>query len=149
MPDLKRINDAIIKKSFPELIDEDIKVCYRKVKNYVAICNIERDNYRIEVSIEMEGSPVKVLTGICAHEDCHIVKDKLFNSYQSKKDRKLYRSKIFKTLQERDTDLQVILRGYGQELLAFKKYTEKMGFQFYKEDGLSIGEVQKLLYIRF
>jgi hypothetical protein len=54
-------------------------------------------------------------------------------------------SKRYKTLDERNTDLEVLLRGYGEDLLAFLEYSEKEGYPHYKEDGLSIRELKILL----
>ena len=48
-------------------------------------------------------------------------------------------------MDERNIDLQVILRGYGPQLLSFLRYSEEKGFPHYKEDGLSIRELSLLL----
>jgi hypothetical protein len=54
-------------------------------------------------------------------------------------------SKRYKTLDERNTDLEVILRGFGKDLLVFLEFSEKEGYPHYKEDGLSIRELKILI----
>lgn len=145
MPSLQKINNAIIDEGFPELRDDDIQVSYRSLKNFLAICILENKHYCIYVSPEMKGSPNIVLSGILVHENCHMLKEKHMNNYQRKKDKRFYKSKIFKTLDERNTDLEAILRGYGREILAYKKYAEEMGLPYYEEDGLSVREIEKII----
>ena len=57
-------------------------------------------------------------------------------------------SKRYKILDERNTDLEVILRGFAKELLAFLECSEKSGYPLFKEDGLSIREVRALISIQ-
>ena len=81
-----------------------------------------------------------------AHELGHISKELMLKKEQTLMDKMIYRrSKTYKTLDERNTDLQTILRGYGPQLLSLLIYNEEKGFPHYKENGLSIREVSLLL----
>ena len=97
----------------------------------------------------MKKAPVDVLEGGLAHELSHIIIEKRTNENPKWRDFLAYRiSKKYKALDERNTDVEVILRGYGPKLLSFLEYAEKLGFPHYKEDGLSIRELQKILGAR-
>jgi hypothetical protein len=83
-----------------------------------------------------------ILIGGIAHELSHIIRDrnetfveKLFYKFSAR-----YRESI-----ERDIDTEVILRGVGKELLSFTKYSCKEWSHHYKEDGLSLRELEKLV----
>ena len=97
----------------------------------------------------MKKAPKDIVLGGFAHELAHILTDKRQSQVLKLIDSLAYKiSKRYKTLDERNTDLQVIIRGYGPQLLAFLEYSEEKGFPHYKEDGLSIREVKAILYAR-
>ena len=95
----------------------------------------------------MNASP-QVIIGGFAHEFSHILLEKTAHERVISRDILAYRlSKRYKTLDERNTDLEVILRGFGKDLLVFLEFSEKEGYPHYKEDGLSIREVKILIEI--
>ncbi|HEV8515829.1 MAG TPA: hypothetical protein VGQ59_21255, partial [Cyclobacteriaceae bacterium] len=81
-----------------------------------------------------------------AHELCHIIEERKLGTRRSLADKLAYKiSTRYKTLDERNTDIQVVLRGYGAELLEFMTFAEQKGFDFYEEDGLAVRELKVLL----
>jgi hypothetical protein len=149
MNDLKVILDSIIKGAFPELLAEDIKIEYKKLKDAMFEYGmLSYEGAYIEVDKSLKDAPINVLIGGIVHELAHILTDIKIGKNQSIKDRLAYKiSTRYKTLDERNTDLEVILRGYGKELFEFLIYSEKTGYDHYKEDGLSIRELKILLNV--
>lgn len=147
MNNLSEIRDKVIKSGFPELMSEDIQVEYKKLEDAVFECGgLTEEGFYIEVDKSMENAPESVIEGGFAHELSHILIDKTQGIGLTLRDglaRTL--SKRYKTLDERNTDLQVIIRGYGGQLLSFLEYSDKKDFPHYKEDGLSIREVKQIL----
>jgi hypothetical protein len=147
MHDLGLIRDRIIKKAFPELMDEDIQVEYAKLEDaLLEYASLTGEGFYIEVDESLKKAPIEVLEGGFAHELSHILVDKTAGITATIRDRLAYSiSERYKTLDERNTDVNVVIRGYGSQLLAFLEYAEKEGFPHYKEDGLSILEVRAIL----
>jgi hypothetical protein len=146
MNNLEEIRDYTIKKGFPELLAENITISYAHLKDAFLICgDLKDEGYFIKVTPILKKAPKDVIIGGVAHELAHILDAQSRNKHEKATDAKLYRfSKTYRTMTERNTDLQTIIRDFGAELLAFMKYYEKTE-PHYKEDGLSIREIQKLL----
>lgn len=147
MQNLAEVRDRVIKKGFLELMDEDIQVEYKNLDDaLLEYCGLTSDGYSIEVDASMKNAPIDVMEGGFAHELSHILTD-LGEARSSKRRDRWARiiSKRYRTLDERNTDLQVIIRGFGSQLLAFLEYSQEKGFDHYKEDGLSIREVRAIL----
>ncbi len=146
MHDLEGLRDNVIRKGFMELIAEDIQIEYQELDDALfEYGSLTEEGYFIEVDESLKDASEDVLVGGLAHELSHILTDKFLDGKLQLRDRLAYRiSKRYKTLDERNTDLQVILRGFAYELLIFLEYTENKGFPHYKEDGLSIREVKVL-----
>ncbi len=147
MNDLTHIRDQVIRRGFPELLAEDIQVEYKYLKDALLEYGLlTEEGFYIEVDESLTNAPVQVLTGGFAHELSHMLVDKNFKDHSISRDRFAYKiSKRYKTLDERNTDLEVILRGFGKDLLIFLEYSEKKGYPHYREDGLSIREVEILI----
>jgi len=147
MNDLVRIRDKVIQRGFPELLAEDIQVEYKHLKDaLLEYGSLTEEGFYIEVDESLQNASEQVLAGGLAHELSHILVEKNLEGRAISVDGLAYRlSKRYKTLDERNTDLEVILRGFGKDLLAFLEYAEKEGCPHYKEDGLSIREVKILV----
>lgn len=146
---LREILDDVIKRAFPELLSEDIKIEYKKLKDAMLEYGmLSSEGAYIEVDKSLKEAPVNVIQGGMAHELAHILIDLKIGKRKSLNDKLAYRiSKRYKTLDERNTDLEVILRGFGSELCEFLIYCEKEGYDHYKEDGLSLRELKILLKV--
>ena len=147
MQNLDEIRDKVIKKGFLELMDEDIQVEYKDLDDALfEYCGLTSDGYCIEVDNSMKDAPTDVMEGGFAHEFSHILTDIEAARSFRRRDRWARRiSKRYKTLDERNTDLHAIIRGFGPQLLAFLEYSHEKGLDHYKEDGLSIREVKAIL----
>ncbi len=147
MNDLKHIRDHVIQRGFPELLAEDIQVEFKKLKDALLEYGLlTEEGFYVEVDESLMNAPKQVLIGGFAHELSHMLVDKNCKDHTISRDRFAYKiSKRYKTLDERNTDLEVILRGFGKDLLVFLEYSEKEGYPHYKEDGLSIREVKILI----
>jgi hypothetical protein len=144
---LAKIRDNIIIKNFPELMDDDIQVEYNNLEDALfEYGELSEEGFYIEVDESLKDAPEEVIEGGLAHELSHILTDKKEHRNLNFRDRLAYKFSLnYRTLDERNTDFLVIIRGYGNQLLTFLKYAEKKGFPHYKEDGLSIREIEALL----
>ncbi len=147
MHNLEKLRDRVIRRGFLELMAEDIQVEYRELEDALfEYGSLTEEGYFIEADESLKEAPEDVLIGGLAHELSHILTDMFLEKKLRLRDKLAYRiSKRYKTLDERNTDLQVILRGFANELLSFLEYAENKGFPHYQEDGLSIREVDVLL----
>jgi hypothetical protein len=146
MANLRKTLEDVIAKSFPELKTEEIQVKYERMDSLMAYTP-ENEGFTISVDFTLKKAPKGVLEGGFAHECGHLIDELRLPKNTLKCDGNLYKKfKRYKILDERNTDLEVILRGYGKQLLAFKEYAEHLGYPYFKEDGLSIREVKKLIY---
>lgn len=150
MHDLTAIANGIVRKNFPELMDEDIQVKYKSLDDAVMqCCKLQSDGFYLEVDTTVQEAPVEVIEGGLAHEFAHIVEERKKSLFDTLRDRIAYKiSPRYRRLTERNTDIETIMRGYGAQLLVFLQYCETKGFPHYLEDGLSIREVQQLLNVR-
>ncbi len=149
MNNLKNVRDTVIENGFPELMDEDIRIEYSSLEDALLVYGeLTEEGFYIEVDTSLNDAPKEVIEGGIAHELSHILIEKL----QKEKgilDRIAYRiSPQYRILDERNTDLLVVLRGYGSHLLSFLKYSEERGYQHYKEDGLSIREIKQIMSLK-
>lgn len=144
---LENIIKTIIKDSFPELMNEDIQIEWKDLKDaLMEYGGLSVDGFYIEVDKSLKKANKKVLIGGIAHELCHILEDIKLGKEKSLRSRIAYKiSRRYKTLDERNTDLQVIIRGYGKELLEFMKFSIENGYDYYKEDGLSAMEIEAII----
>ena len=147
MNDLASIRDHVISEAFSELMAEDIQIEYKKLEDALLDCGqLTSEGYYIEVDEVLQDAPQEVLEGGLAHEFAHLVVRKDENSSPKTMNWIAYRfCPRYRILNERNTDLEVIMRGYGHQLLAFLEYAECQGFPYYREDGLSAREIGRLL----
>jgi hypothetical protein len=145
--DLSKTLNAVINRGFPELLGEDIQIEYLDLRSsLMSYGELTREGFYIEVDNSLSESPQEVLMGGIAHECAHIVVDKASGRKRLPGDMIAYRiSKRYKTLDERNTDVEVILRGFGRELASFLRYSEKLKLSHFREDGLSIREIEILI----
>lgn len=146
MNELKVIRDSVIKTGFPELMDEDIHIEYSSLEDALLVYGeLTEEGFYIEVDASLKNVSEAIVEGGIAHELSHILIDRS-QKEKSILDRIAYSiSPNYRVLDERNTDLLTIIRGFGPQLLSFLKYSEKEGYPHYKEDGLSIREMEQIL----
>ncbi len=147
MNDLALLRDQVIQRGFPELFAEDIQVEYNHLEDaLLEYGTLNPEGFYIEVDESLMNASPQVIIGGLAHEFSHILVEKSSQERMISRDMLAYRlSKRYKTLDERNTDLEVILRGFGKDLLVFLEFSEKEGYPHYKEDGLSLRELKILI----
>lgn len=148
MNDLAQIRDDVIKEGFPELMDVDVQIEWKKLQDaLMEYGGLTKEGYYIEVDESLRGcDDVEIIQGGLAHEFVHVIADiKMKTRAVIRRDRFARKiSKEYRRLDERNTDLEVLVRGFGQRLLKFLRYAEEKGFPYYQEDGLSIREVEAI-----
>ena len=143
---LKQILDDIISKGFPELLNESIEIEVVKQDDCLMSYGSYKDDmgFFIEVDDKLKDAPEDVLRGGIAHELAHISHEKvnrlgIFDSF-------LYKhSERFRLLDERNTDLEVIFRGFGTDLLKFLEFRDTLGYSDADYEGLNKREIRQLL----
>jgi hypothetical protein len=102
--------------------------------------------FRICVDTSLLGAPHRVLAGCFAHELSHILRDSRMRPAQRLVAFVRYNSSaLYRTRDERQTDLEVIRRGCGGQLLAFMLYAQARGYEWQRNEGLTIPEVRSRL----
>lgn len=82
--------------------------------------------------------------GVLSHELIHIIEYIKYPFWSSIKNL-LYTIPSFETYFERNTDKEVLRRGYGENLLEFIKYHDKHYKKYNSKDGLTQKELKKIL----
>ena len=100
----------------------------------------------LDVSRGLRKAEPQILRGCLAHELAHIAKERKMGSLRSYFDTKLYNTFAkYQTKDERETDMDVIKRGFAVDLLAFVKYADKRREKYTKDDGLTKKEIKQFL----
>jgi hypothetical protein len=147
MNNLAEIRDSVIINGFPELMDEEIQVSYEKlIGSWMEPGRLKGRGYYIDVSEDLKESPRRVVEGLFAHEISHVLDIRNFSLKHKLLDRlcRVVSDRYF-MLDERNTDIQVIIRGYGNQFLEFLEYAQEQGSEHDELDGLSLLEVRAIL----
>jgi hypothetical protein len=117
---LKSTLDTIIRKSFHELMGEEIQIDYAESKKH-PLCHgyIPKSGWYINVNEELSKAPPAVVEGGIAHELAHIATEKEYGRTMTRLGKLENISRRHKTAIERNTDVTVILRGYGPQLQSY------------------------------
>ncbi len=136
----------IIERGFPEVRPIIVEVSYKKLKEaYFESDRSSRQKYELDVDVSLRHAPRKVIMGGMSHEIAHIVRDLRFNSLFLTLERALCNIKWYETWDERQTDILVVKRGLGKELLAFLQYADKRRENYTIQDGLTVRELKQML----
>lgn len=150
---LKKIRQELVNRAFPELRGVPISENYARLEeNYMVANLLSTCKYLIEVNPVLRGVDRPIVRGVMCHELVHISDEQAMDVKESQRDCELYENSIAYRLEvERQTDLKVIERGFGNDLLAFLDFAERVdcgvqrGLYCY---GLSADEVREMLGIR-
>lgn len=142
----EQIMKQMLMKGFPDLLKESITLnYYRKRKDcFFEYASFADKTYSIDISDIMKNCPIAVFKGGLGHELSHIARARTENKTQLRLYKK-YRE--YRTLEERETDLETIIRGYGKELMEFLRFIETIR-PYKKDSGLSATEAEMLVYPR-
>jgi hypothetical protein len=148
MDDLIDIKDNLVRTAFSELENTVIRIAYRSVwdgfLSYGVHEHPEEDIYYIDVDNVFKKAPKEAKIGGIAHELAHIVTELAMPSFMGRCLEFLWNKfDSYTRYDERRTDLFVVRRGRGEELLAFKKYLfNKLDWRLY---GISIDELEGMV----
>ena len=148
---LEKIMRKIIKESFPELANIDISIDFEDSYNiddcYFLYGNKEI-GFFIDVDKSLETAEQGIIVGGIAHELCHILWECSVTKYYERHDSRLYKKHfLHRQRDEKYTDLETILRGYGPELLLVMKHYQDYPTKDYaagKYCGLTYSDLIKL-----
>ncbi len=103
--------------------------------------------YFIEVHPSLKDAPHNVVCGGLAHGLTHIEEDITFDPESALFDERMYNeSEQYRVLSERNTDINIIIKGLGNELLAFLEWAEPRRTIPYESDmGLSSVELKMII----
>jgi hypothetical protein len=133
----------VVARAYPELQRHRIAIEFGGLSPDACFFYYQQGGrYGITVSDLLRKAPRRVLEGGVAHELSHIVHDSRPGPSQRERGLRRYaRSAAYRMRDERETDLRLIERGYGRQLLAFLSYAGRLGFRFTRQHGLIRAEI--------
>jgi len=150
MNDLTIIKNSVIGRGYPELNSEEVEIDYEKTRNkwLLYYCR-NHSGFYIRVNSLLRDAPPRMKEGGIAHELSHVVAEKTRGKRTVAKSYQLYHTfKIFRDLEERSIDLDVILRGFGLGLAELFEYAKRDNIPYADDLGLSSEEIRALLRLR-
>ncbi len=147
MANIDHYISKIVNDGFPELKNITITAKYKKLKNSFMQVEYESETeYIIQIDTSLEGVNKDIMLGGIAHEIAHVFRNVCSNFLGTIISGVMYRiSSKYRTRDERETDLLVVERGFGKQLLAFLKYNDKYYYAYTESDGLTVKELKKIL----
>lgn len=139
---LPSIIEELMSNGYPEIKFLRLGFGYERLKDLHGSSYRNNGSWEILIDRGLKGSKRSVLRGIVSHEISHVINDECLNKSAQRKDKILYRFRLYQELKERETDLDVILRGHGEDLLSYKMFEVSKG---YNVTGLAINETKKLI----
>lgn len=167
------IRDRVVTELFPKLSPLEIKISIEEGSDeLLGYGELTGGGYYIDVDTEMKKATEDELYGGMAHELAHIamdeqknfvtrlITDTIYNlgTKYKKGDKKMnpvnrwlnrnvyHRCYGYVTSDERKTDMLVVERGAGEKLLAFLKFHDKHFKEYKHDEGLTVTELQQILY---
>ena len=142
--DAQALTDQIIQESFPDLWNEKIVVAFEDTPDCFLLYGTLKEGrfktYYIDIDPLMQTAPIDAFRGGLIHEVSHISRDKSMTFI----DHMLYKFfQSYRIMDERNTDLTALIRGYGREMLAFETFAQK--HRHANGEGITLTEYQKLV----
>ena len=137
----------VIRRGFPELVRKKFVLSVGDYDDWMFYepAGEGRGSYVIGVDKSLVGAPRRVIAGCFAHELAHIVRDSRMGRCRLNRAWSLYfSSAAFRIRDERETDREAIVRGYGPELRALMLFGRARGYRWDREDGLTLPEVHRM-----
>ncbi len=148
MNHLQPVVNQVIENAYPELINDHVHVEFTDLENaFTAYGELLTKGFFIELDNTLKEASPEAIEGAIARELSDIVHDikGRTNGILEAISRAI--SNQYETLEERNIDLDVIIRGYGKQLLAFLEFIEIQDSGHESTNGLSAKEVRKILQI--
>jgi len=149
MSKLQQILEKCLIK-YPELDKKYMFIKYDKLDEAYAVSKLWKFGFEIKIDNSIKPLSEQIKIACVASELSHCVRDLklLKNPNGLINDRIQYQnSKDYMKKDERDTDIETVNRGFGNELLVLMKYEESRGEDEdgEEDDGLTITELKHLL----
>lgn len=143
----------IILEGFPELGSVKVRIAFSSDSDPentpFGELNVKgfffKRHYKIVIDESLGMAKYDVLKGVIAHEIGHIYDDVHRNLFREICQILQMGLGKYVTKTEREVDMLVVKRGFGEQLYAFLKYADRRRHAYEKEDGLTLKEVKKLL----
>lgn len=143
----------IVMQKYPELKEYTFSIRYNSLSDAYALCiiNCRRRKVDIEIDIDLKNESDILKIAAIASEISHIIKEKTLSliplGLGSYVEGLAYNmSTIYRNYDERQTDIETIRRGFGEELLELLKYCcEDLGNERGRPEGLSMTEIEEIL----
>ena len=139
---LPSIIEELMSCGYPEIRLVKMGFGYERLKTIHAGSYRNNGGWEILIDSRLERSKRSVVRGITSHELSHVLKDRKLNKSAWRKYKRLYKTRLYRELKEKDTDLDVIIRGHGEDLLSYKMFEVSTGHEV---TGLSVYETKKLI----
>jgi hypothetical protein len=134
----------LIRRGFPELAGRDFRICFGNYDSWMWY-DLSGRTFLIGVDNSLRAAPRRVLEGGFAHELAHVIRDRRLGPFQRGLAYKRYCSlRPYRIRDERGTDLEVIRRGYGMQLLALMLWARTRGYTSGPEHGLLLADIVRL-----
>lgn len=143
--DLVLLLNNLINRSFPELHATKIDIEFDDIDDALLIYGTIRGGFYIDVDPLLRNKTQPIIGGI-VHELCHITQDQFFTRRQRWLNQWAYdNDKSFRDLDERNTDIETIIRGYGHELFELMKiYFDDPKVKREDYSGLTAEDIEKI-----
>jgi len=148
MPNLEIIKEKLIQKGFPELQNKKIVIEFNPqfTDGLLEYDRLGENEYYIQINELLLQAPEEALEGGLAHEFAHILTELKMSLAASKLETIRYKfSRKYRALDERETDLLALLRGYGYHLFQLCQFSRSLGRPETEDNGLTMKELEHLL----
>lgn len=144
LADFFSVIEELMSNGYSELQHLNLGFVHDRLYNYTSASSY-RCGRRWEIMIDsrFKKSKKSVVRGLLCHELSHIIRMDGLKSSDRKKDIRFSHLGLYEYLDERNTDLDVILRGHGGDLLSFKMSKVSNGEK--ERTGLALYEIKKLI----
>lgn len=147
--DVLEVVESLIEEAFPDLRGWRVHIKIVRTESFIATMMVQRVVKRVRIRVsrdDIEAMSESSIRGALAHELCHaefaistpMIRDLIRSIAQNFSGRA-------RTTDERATDLCVISKGYGSDLMAFQKYHDKVYEAYGPEDGLTLDEIKRIV----
>jgi len=136
----------LLKDGYRELKDYNFEMKYENIDAILQYKTLPRKGFRINVNPILKKAPINAIKGGIAHELEHIIDEINMTNYYKKRDTELYnRAERYRLLDEKQTDTNAIIRGYGKELMSLSRFLKN--HCNIETTGLTYKEIRKMLTI--
>ncbi len=143
LADFFSVIEELMSNGYSELQHLNLGFVYGRLNNTSASLYRYGRKWEIMIDNRFKTSKKSVVRGLLCHELSHLIRMEGIKPRMRNKDMLFCSNGLYEYLDERNTDLDVILRGHGGDLLSFKM--SKVSNREKERTGLSLYEIKKLI----